>query len=149
MNPIAEFTYDYRFLSNFWPSDFVSPTVEHRFQAAKVTDTIWSVKIMEAKTPGEAKRLGKDAARCGQVRQNWDQVKESVMLDLIRQKFKQADLRAKLLATGDAMLVEGNNWHDTYWGVCHCVNHQGEGLNKLGRILMQVREESRPSTVIV
>ena len=37
---------------------------------------------------------------------------------------------------GEEYLEEGNTWHDTYWGVCN-----GKGKNKLGKILMQVREE--------
>ena len=35
-------------------------------------------------------------------------------------------------------LIEGNWWHDYYWGVC-----SGRGKNKLGEILMRVREELR------
>lgn len=62
------------------------------------------------------------------------------MYDICRAKFEQnADLRCKLLTTGDAMLVEGNTWGDTVWGVC-----QGKGENRLGKILMRVRKELRP-----
>jgi predicted NAD-dependent protein-ADP-ribosyltransferase YbiA (DUF1768 family) len=53
-----------------------------------------------------------------------------------RQKFKALRLANALLATGQAQLVEGNTWNDTYWGVCH-----GEGLNVLGMLLMQVRAD--------
>jgi len=60
------------------------------------------------------------------------------MLDLVRKKFENPLLRAMLLATEDAVLVEGNTWNDTFWGVC-----RGRGENWLGRILMQVREECR------
>jgi predicted NAD-dependent protein-ADP-ribosyltransferase YbiA (DUF1768 family) len=58
------------------------------------------------------------------------------MADLVRQKFQQPQLCAALLATGDEYLEETNWWKDTFWGVCN-----GEGLNKLGNILMMVREE--------
>jgi len=55
----------------------------------------------------------------------------------VRAKFEQnPDLAAKLIATGDEELVEGNTWGDTYWGVC-----RGVGQNKLGKILMNVRQE--------
>ena len=57
---------------------------------------------------------------------------------LLRQKFGDAWLRAKLLATGDAELIEGNYWHDTFWGMCN-----GKGENHLGRLLMEVRSELR------
>ena len=52
-------------------------------------------------------------------------------------KFKDNhSLRQALLDTKDVHLIEGNNWGDTYWGVC-----KGIGCNKLGEILMQIREE--------
>ena len=45
-----------------------------------------------------------------------------------------------LLATGEEYLVEGNTWGDKYWGVCG-----GIGLNHLGKLLMQVRDELESS----
>ena len=50
--------------------------------------------------------------------------------------FQNEDLGQKLMNTGDAVLIEGNYWGDRYWGVCN-----GEGQNKLGKILMKIREE--------
>ena len=59
------------------------------------------------------------------------------MLEIVRSKFKQnKDLAKKLIETGDAYLEEGNWWGDKIWGVCN-----GEGENRFGKILMQVREE--------
>jgi predicted NAD-dependent protein-ADP-ribosyltransferase YbiA (DUF1768 family) len=67
-------------------------------------------------------------------------VKFDVMERCVREKFtRHADLRAKLLATGDAVLEEGNDWGDRVWGV-----YQGQGDNRLGKILMKVRRELRP-----
>ena len=64
-------------------------------------------------------------------------VKDNIMYFIIRNKFIQNDdLMEKLVATGNAELIEGNWWKDTYWGVC-----EGIGENKLGKILMQVRKE--------
>ncbi len=62
------------------------------------------------------------------------------MRDLVRQKFlKHRDLAEMLFATGSAELIEENSWGDTFWGVC-----EGEGENRLGRVLMEVRDELRP-----
>jgi predicted NAD-dependent protein-ADP-ribosyltransferase YbiA (DUF1768 family) len=66
------------------------------------------------------------------------------MYSLVRGKFQWPDLQKKLLDTGDAYLEEGNTWHDNTWGNCkcdRCARYQGE--NRLGQILMQVREEAR------
>ena len=58
------------------------------------------------------------------------------MRELLRQKFAHPDLRRLLLATGDAELVEGNTWGDTFWGTV-----DGKGENHLGKILTRIRTE--------
>jgi ribA/ribD-fused uncharacterized protein len=61
------------------------------------------------------------------------------MLEAVRAKFTQHDdLKEILLGTGDAKLVEHTEW-DSYWGD----GGDGSGKNRLGHILMQVREELR------
>ena len=57
---------------------------------------------------------------------------------VFREKLHQ--LAEQLLATGDKLLVEGNRRGDTCWGVDV---RTGQGENRLGRILMKVREELR------
>ena len=85
----------------------------------------------------EAKRKGRHV----QLRPDWEDVKLSIMEEVVRAKFTQnEDLKALLLATGDSVLEEGNTWHDIFWGV-DARTRKGE--NHLGRILMQVREELR------
>ena len=57
------------------------------------------------------------------------------MANVVAMKFSYHDeLRSRLITTGDALLVEGNTWGDTFWGQC-----DGVGENHLGRILMGVR----------
>ena len=79
------------------------------------------------------------------VRPDWEAVKFDIMLGLTRQKYaKGSDLWEALQATGDVYLEEGNLWHDQTWGNCGCPKHKDTpGLNWLGKILMQVREETR------
>jgi len=137
MKRVDSFQGEYRWLSNFWPAavmlDGMSfPTVEHAYQAAKCIDPVERRRISELPTPGQAKRAGREI----QLGDYWERRKEGVMLDLLRQKFTHKDLREKLLATVLADLIEGNTWGDTYWGVC-----RGRGENRLGKLLMQVRQE--------
>lgn len=137
---VSSFSGKHRFLSNFYPSRIcyenrVYPTVEHAFQAAKTLDYSMRDKICEAKTPGEAKKMGRQV----KLRHDWELVKIFVMYQCVREKFLGSDeLSEKLLATGDSFLIEGNTWNDTFWGVC-----SGTGQNWLGRILMVVRETLR------
>ena len=51
--------------------------------------------------------------------------------------FAHDPLRSALIATGDAQIIEGNIWGDTYWGV----DVNKGGMNRLGILLMQVRDE--------
>lgn len=134
---IDKFDGEYAFLSNYSPSPFridyvLFPTMEHYFQANKADNQNDYLHIAYAPTPGEAKRLGRKI----QLRPDWEEIKDKVMLTGLRKKFADPKLRKLLLATGDEELIEGNYWGDTYWGVCN-----GVGQNKLGKLLMQVREE--------
>ena len=67
------------------------------------------------------------------------------MYFLVLLKFQShEDLRNQLFATGDAELIEGNDWHDNYWGNCECPRCVSiEGQNHLGKILMRVRNNLR------
>jgi len=137
---IDRFAGDYHFLSNFYPATVVFegltyPDVEHAYQSAKTLDMNQRRRIAALPTPAEAKHAGEAL----QYRPDWPQIKYQVMLTCVRYKFTHhPDLAAKLLATGNAYLEEGNTWHDQIWGV-----YQGKGTNWLGLILMQVRAELR------
>lgn len=135
---INSFSGEYRFLSNFFPSPIhwchaVWPTVEHAYQAGKVTTVDEATAILNAPTPGIAKRLGGRA----KLRPDWEELKFHLMLELLLLKFAPGTALAdRLVWTRGCELVEGNTWGDTYWGVC-----RGEGQNNLGRLLMHVRKQ--------
>jgi ribA/ribD-fused uncharacterized protein len=138
---IDSFQGEYRFLSNFWPAEvefegITYPTAEHAYQAAKTLDAAERKRIAALATPADAKRAGRAVQP---LRADWEMAKFDVMERCVRDKFtRHADLRQRLLATGDAELIEGNTWGDRIWGV-----YQGEGENRLGKILMNVRAELR------
>lgn len=135
---IDRFSGEYRFLSNFWlcPVPMEGEwyaSVEHAYQAAKTLDPEARVRIKNAFGPKDAKKMGNGIV----LRGDWDLVRIQYMRHLVWQKFSlHQHLRIKLLATENAELIEGNTWHDTFWGVC-----RGIGENNLGKILMQVRED--------
>ena len=142
--PITDFRGEYGFLSNFYAAavemdgaDY--PTIEHAFQAAKTHDFAKRRTVRNADTPSAAKRLGRRLKR----RADWFDVSLEIMETLVRQKFtRYPDLRAQLLATGDAELIEGNNWNDRFYGAVYETSTGAwVGENHLGRILMRVRDE--------
>ena len=143
MSTIAHFRGAHAFLSNFAPSPVVLdgvtyPTVEHAFQAAKTFDADEREQIRDANTPPTAKRLGRKVA----LRADWEQVKFGIMRDLLRQKFAIPELRQALLDTGDAELIEGNNWNDRTWGKV-LMKGQWVGKNWLGDLMMAIRTDCR------
>lgn len=94
--------------------------------------------IAEAPTPGEAKRRGRSV----KLRPDWEEVKEEVMLEGLRLKFRIPEFREGLRATQSAILIEGTTWHDNEWGNCTCEKCKDiPGKNKLGKLLMKVRSE--------
>ena len=136
---INKFQGETRWLSNFEECNIeiegkVYPTTEHAYQAFKTLNEEEHEKVRLAATPGKAKRLGRKIT----LREDWEDVKDEVMYHVNWLKFLNPELRMKLLETGDQELVEGNDWGDTYWGVC-----KGKGKNRLGEILMEIRHRIR------
>lgn len=128
---------EYRFLSNFYPCEIefdgkIYRTVEHAFVAAKTLDKNIRNDIRFISHLGKAKQFGKKI----ELRPDWDDVKLDIMEELLRKKFSQPYFRDLLSLTCDDLLIEGNNWNDTYWGVC-----RGVGKNHLGKLLMKIRSD--------
>lgn len=143
---IHEFEDEYRFLSNFYPSAISVPgmgvfrTGEHLYQALKTLDEVEREAIMDCETPGQAKRLGAKLT----LRDDWDDVKYRAMqITTARKFYSNPDLFQLLLDTQGARLVEGNTWHDNYWGACSCEECALiPKENKLGEILMTFRYQA-------
>lgn len=131
---ISSFRGKYAFLSNFYSASVYYNGRWYRnneaaFQAQKCPERAGEFVML---TAPEAKRFGRRVP----LRPDWDEVKDQIMYDIVLNKFTyHSELLTMLRTTGDEELVEGNTWHDTYWGVC-----DGVGQNRLGKILMEVRE---------
>lgn len=70
---------------------------------------------------------------------DWPEVRLTVMRDILRHKAAQHDyVRRKLLDTGERMLIE-DSWRDEFWGW----GPNRDGLNWMGKLWMQVRNEIR------
>jgi ribA/ribD-fused uncharacterized protein len=147
---INEFKGEYRFLSNFWMcpvqyEGYIYPSSEHAYMAAKTTDGVLRRQIANCPTPADAKKMGRKV----QLRDGWEGMKQSVMQEILLDKFKRnTNLTQLLLATGDQQLVEGNWWGDKIWGVCLKTN---QGQNLLGKTLMIVRDllSDKPVQLII
>lgn len=148
---IDSFSGEYEFLSNFSVAivtldGMEYATVEHAYQAAKTLDPdkrqAMSLRFNPDLSPAQAKRIGRSI----KIRPDWEDIKIGVMWNLLVQKFSKPPRWYQLLATGDAELIEGNWWHDQFWGVCmgseRCAYgpHEPKGENHLGKLLMEIRK---------
>ena len=134
---ISRFREDYYFLSNFQECAIEIDGIKYKnaeaaFQSLKC-ENIEDRRYFSHLNAKQAKSWGRKV----KLRPDWEEVKCAFMYIVVYNKFSQnPDLANKLLATEDLYLIEGNNWNDRYWGVC-----KGKGYNRLGVILMMVREK--------
>ena len=135
----------YAFLSNFYNcpvtyNRLVYQNNEAAFQAQKTLDENVR-KEFTSLPPNLAKRKGRRV----NLRSDWEEVKDDVMYEICLEKFlsrKNYRLLELLHNTGHEEIVEGNYWHDNYWGNCTCNRCKNtEGNNKLGKILMEIRSK--------
>lgn len=144
-SPVIEsFRGSHFFLSNFYDNEFTVPTLgvvatsEHAFNALKSTDVDEQQFVLAAATPGEAKRRGRTVT----LRPDWDSgMRVRAMQVVLQYKFGSRDMRGLLLSTGNSRLVEGNTFHDNFWGDCRCGGPRcsAAGVNMLGELLMAER----------
>ena len=140
---IDKFDDEYAFLSNFYDAPVVYNGITYKnteaaFQAQKTTSIPKRLEFANF-TARESKKEGRKLA----LRQDWEEIKQLEMYCICKSKFSQNEhLKRKLIATGDSELREGNYWHDNCWGNCYCEKCKNiVGENRLGKILMQIREE--------
>ena len=132
------------FLSNFYRhpvriGDDVYATAEHAYQALKAVDPAERAWVLASETPLIAKRRGRKI----RIVDYWSDIRVRVMEQVLAAKFRDLSLATQLVATHPHYLVEGNTWHDQFWGDCHCGRCPGEGENVLGIALMTLRDELR------
>lgn len=140
---IRRWTGAHAFLNNFHRGEVhldgvAYPTVEDAYQAAKSADPAAREPFRTMST-AESKRAGTRVA----LRPDWDDARVGAMAALVAEKFSDPALRARLAETAPRRLVEGNWWHDNFWGVCECPRCGGRGENRLGRILEAIRDAPR------
>lgn len=140
--------------SQWWPADFsvndvTYKTAEHWMMAGKArlfNDSNILTKIVEAASPGEAKKLGRDVVNFDPA--IWDEHKFNIVVEGNYYKFSQhQDLQTFLLNTQDRVLVEASPV-DSIWGNGMAADHpdindplKWKGQNLLGYALMEVRDK--------
>ena len=139
--------------SQWWEEAFVVDgktykSAEHWMMAGKAKlfgDEEMLQKIIDCRTPAEAKKLGRKVRNFDN--DIWLKNRYEIVLDGNKHKFSQGEtLKAFLLNTGNRVLVEASPY-DAIWGVGLAADYKGihdpnnwKGLNLLGFVLMEVRD---------
>ena len=142
--------------SQWYPASFVVdgvmyPTAEHWMMAEKARlfdDQKTLALILEAKTPKDAKSLGRRIKLFDHAK--WEARRFDAVVEGNLAKFGQnKDLLSFLLATGDKVLVEASP-NDAIWGIGMSESDPAalspltwKGINLLGFALMEVRAAHR------
>jgi len=143
---INGFKGQYKFLSNFYEKGFTFKgkhyaTSEHAYQAFKSTNEQDHELVRLQLSPRMTKKYGGEI----EIREDWEDIKYNLMLEIVRKKFKDPYLKNLLEKTEEKYLEETNWWHDNFYGNCTCGKDKckEKGKNYLGKILMIVRKENR------
>jgi ribA/ribD-fused uncharacterized protein len=142
--PITSFSGEYFFLSNSFEHPFeyegeIFLTIEHAYQAFKTDDPKQRRRVRNCVSPGLARLIGKGVT----LRDGWDDQRFAIMENLVRAKFSDPEMAAKLKATGNSNLIDGRPRSNTIWGCARGKDGEWRGQNELGKILMKVRDELR------
>ena len=111
------------------------PSAEHAYQFGKLRDEDTREWAMEAPKPHLLSILAHGLFSWDIVN-NWNKIKVNRMYNVLKVKFSDNELKNKLIDTRDSILIE-NSKSDAFWGI----GKNGKGKNKLGVLLMKVREE--------
>lgn len=136
---LCEFEYD--------GHTFYSSEQAFMYEKAKAFDHTAIPAILSSRRPDHVKRLGRKIKNYKD--REWDKLRYDAMVNVLRAKFSNEDLKKTLLATGDKILVEASPF-DKIWGIGldpkqakRTPPEHWHGRNLLGQALMQVRDELR------
>lgn len=140
--------------SQWWEQSFTVDKIdyasaEHWMMAEKAKlfgDADTKELILKAKSPGEAKKLGRKVKKFDPIK--WDQEKYTIVINGNFHKFQQhPEMREFLVNTGKRVLVEASPV-DPIWGIGLAADNEAaqhpirwKGENLLGFALMEVRDK--------
>jgi len=133
--------------SNFQPfnityKEVVYKSVEHLYQAMKFRDEEHQQMVAGCNTAAAAKKTARTLSEF--VREDWDQLKLDLMRIALSYKFAPGTPYHDQLMATEGEIIEDNSWDDNFWGNCFCEKCRNiEGLNHLGKMLMEIRENYR------
>lgn len=144
---IVLFRGEYGFLSNFYkcPIAYKGHTfkcTESAFQSAKCVAPK-QIEKLATMDGHDAKKAVRHMTTI--PKEQWNEISINTMFEVNWIKYQDPILKEKLLATDGQILMEGNSWHDNFWGSCDCGRCKNgdpweqTDKNYLGKTLMYIR----------
>ena len=139
---INKFDNEYIFLSNYYPQNITYKGITYNcamnaYYGQLISDNLQKKAIANA-TPSRA--LSMVINSISKIDYSQEE-QDNIMYEILKVKFSDAKLKNLLLQTNQEPLNNNINWEDTYWGICN-----DEGDNKLGKLLMKLRDELSDDT---
>lgn len=112
-------------------------SAEQAFQYMKTESAEHRTKIRNCIKPKDARYQGSAKAGCP-LRDDWDEVKESIMFEILKAKYSQNVVMGEMLmGTEDVPIVEIAPWDkEKFWGV----DTDRQGKNTTGKLHERVRK---------
>lgn len=134
---INKFDNEYIFLSNYYPQNITYKGITYNcamnaYYGQLISDNLQKKAIANA-TPSRA--LSMVINSISKIDYSQEE-QDNIMYEILKVKFSDSKLKNLLLQTNQEPLNNNINWEDTYWGICN-----DEGDNKLGKLLMKLRDE--------
>lgn len=140
---IVGFSGEHRFLSMAYPLDkpvvekigpakFRYPTLRKAYHAHRTNDQYLKAIIIRYDSTKDVSQV----VTQDDEREDWPLLRERVLYRLLKQKFSDRGLRARLIKTAPATLIHWDD-SDLFWGK----DRLGNGENRLGALLMRLRTE--------
>ena len=139
---INKFDNEYIFLSNYYPQNITYKGITYNcamnaYYGQLISDNLQKKAIANA-TPSRA--LSMVINSISKIDYSQEE-QDNIMYEILKVKFSDSKLKNLLLQTNQEPLNNNVNWEDTYWGICN-----DEGDNKLGKLLMKLRDELSDNT---
>ena len=139
---INKFDNEYIFLSNYYPQNITYKGITYNcamnaYYGQLISDNLQKKAIANA-TPSRA--LSMVINSISKIDYSQEE-QDNIMYEILKVKFSDSKLKNLLLQTNQEPLNNNINWEDTYWGICN-----DEGDNKLGKLLMKLRDELSDNT---
>ena len=139
---INKFDNEYIVLSNYYPQNITYKGITYNcamnaYYGQLISDNLQKKAIANA-TPSRA--LSMVINSISKIDYSQEE-QDNIMYEILKVKFSDSKLKNLLLQTNQEPLNNNINWEDTYWGICN-----DEGDNKLGKLLMKLRDELSDNT---